>query len=102
MSQISSAVAHPIVEPEDRLELLLRQQRVLAWLFSIVTLALTVTFFAMMTLAAPLLSRVVFGRSVTLATVAAVGIIVWYLISIALFGLHCDRVDQARQTRGER
>lgn len=101
MSQVSSAIEQPsrdaaVARREDRLEILLREQRVIAWSLSIVTLVVTVVFFAMMTMAAPLLARVVLGRSVTLGTVVAVSIIVGYLVSIALFGLHCDRVDRAR------
>ena len=76
------------------LERLLRRQRVLAWLLSALTLTLTVAFFAMMTLAAPLLSRVAFGRSVTIANAAALVIILVFLASIALFGWQASRIDQ--------
>jgi uncharacterized membrane protein (DUF485 family) len=80
--------------PQAPLERLLRRQRVLAWVLSTLTLTLTVSFFAMMTLAAPLLSRVAFGRSVTIANVAALAIILVFLASIALFGWHAGRIDQ--------
>ena len=86
-------------DASSRLERLLRQQRALAWLLSIATLALTVTFFALMTLAAPLLKQVVIGRSITLANVAAVSIIGLFLLSIAVFGEHANRVDAARSGR---
>ena len=76
------------------LERLLRRQRVLAWVLSILTLTLTVTFFAMMTLAAPLLSRVAFGHSVTIANAAALTIILVFLASIGLFGWQAGRIDQ--------
>ena len=76
------------------LERLLRRQRVLAWVLSILTLTLTVTFFAMMTLAAPLLSRVAFGHSVTIANAAALTIILVFLASIGLFGWQASRIDQ--------
>ena len=76
------------------LEHLLRQQRVLAWVLSILTLALTVVFFAMMTLAAPLLSHVAFGHSVTIANAAALAIILVFLGSIGLFGWQAGRIDQ--------
>lgn len=82
------------------LERLLRRQRILAWLLSAVTLTLTVAFFAMMTLAAPLLSRVAFGRSITLANVAAVTIILVFLASIAIFARQASRLDE--QLRGAR
>ena len=79
---------------EVELERLLRRQRVLAWVLSTLTLTLTVGFFAMMTLAAPLLSRVAFGRSITIANAAALTIIVVFLASIALFGWQAGRIDQ--------
>ena len=80
--------------PQTLLERLLRQQRLLAWVLSTLTLTLTVVFFAMMTLAAPLLSRVAFGHSVTIANAAALGIILVFLASIALFGWQAGRIDQ--------
>ena len=80
--------------PQKPLEQLLRRQRILAWLLSTLTLTMTVGFFAMMTLAAPLLSRVAFGRSVTIANVAALAIILVFLASIALFGWQASRIDQ--------
>src|SRR5882724_4061916 len=80
--------------PQTTLERLLRRQRILAWLLSTLTLTMTVGFFAMMTLAAPLLSRVAFGRSVTIANVAALAIILVLLASIALFGWQAGRIDQ--------
>ena len=79
---------------QTSLEQLLGRQRALAWGLSILTLTLTVVFFAMMTLAAPLLSRVAFGHSVTIANAAALGIILVFLASIALFGWQAGRVDQ--------
>ena len=79
---------------QTSLEHLLRQQRVLAWVLSILTLTLTVVFFAMMTLAAPLLSHVAFGHSVTIANAAALAIILVFLGSIGLFGWQAGRIDQ--------
>jgi len=108
MSGTPSAIIEPRIEGsaaevDDRLEELLRRQRVLAWLLAAGTLSVTVAFFAMMTVAAPLLSRVVFGRSVTLATVAAAVIILLYLVSIAFFGRQADRIDeQLRDLRSKR
>jgi uncharacterized membrane protein (DUF485 family) len=80
--------------PQTPLERLLRRQRILAWLLSTLTLAMTVVFFAMMTLAAPLLSRVAFGSSITLANVAAAAIILVFLASIALFAWQASRIDE--------
>jgi uncharacterized membrane protein (DUF485 family) len=80
--------------PQTTLERLLRRQRVLAWLLSTLTLTMTVAFFALMTLAAPLLSRVAFGRSVTIANAAALAIILVFLASIALFGWQAGQIDQ--------
>ena len=87
-------MGHGQTSPQTPLERLLRQQRLLAWALSTLTLTLTVVFFAMMTLAAPLLSRVAFGHSVTIANAAALGIILVFLASIALFGWQAGRVDQ--------
>ena len=80
--------------PQTTLTRLLRRQQVLAWVLSTVTLTLTVVFFAMMTLAAPLLSRVAFGRSITIANAAALVIILVFLGSIGLFGWQAGRIDQ--------
>ena len=80
--------------PQTSLDRLLRRQRVLAWVLSTLTLTMTVGFFAMMTLAAPLLSRVAFGHSVTIANAAALAIILVFLASIALFGWQAGRIDQ--------
>ena len=80
--------------PQTHLERLLLRQRVLAWVLSTLTLTLTVVFFAMMTLAAPLLSRVAFGRSITIANAAALAIILVLLASIAIFGWQAGRIDQ--------
>ena len=80
--------------PQTTLARLLRRQRVLAWVLSTLTLTLTVVFFAMMTLAAPLLSRVAFGRSITIANAAALAIILVFLASIGLFGWQAGRIDQ--------
>jgi uncharacterized membrane protein (DUF485 family) len=83
-----------MTSPQTPLERLLRQQRLLAWVLSTLTLTLTVVFFAMMTLAAPLLSRVAFGHSVTLANAAALAIMLVFLASIGLFGWQAGRIDQ--------
>ena len=71
----------------------LRWRRVLAWTLSLLTLALTVGFFALMTLAAPLLSRIVLGHYITLANVLAVALIVLFLATIAVFGRYAARAD---------
>jgi uncharacterized membrane protein (DUF485 family) len=106
MTVTSSATGRPLTvdsvdHSDERLEQLVRQQRILAWAFSIATLIVTVIFFAMMTLAAPLLSRVVLGHSITLATVAAVIIISSYIAQIIFFGLRSSKIDQLRQLRSE-
>lgn len=87
--------------PHIPLERLLRRQRTLAWLLSALTLTLTVGFFAMMTLAAPLLSRVVFGRSITLANAAAAAIILVFLASITLFAWQASRIDARLREAGK-
>lgn len=80
------------------LERALHRRLVLAWSLSLLTLALTVGFFAMMTLGATLMSRVVLGHYVTLANVAAVGVILLFLVSIAVFSWHATRIDALLQT----
>jgi len=89
-------------DASTRLERLLRRQRKLAWLLSIGTFTLTVTFFGATTLAAPLLKQVVIGRSITLANVAAVSIIALFLVSIAVFGRYASRIDELRDARSAR
>ena len=90
-------------EAPSRLERLLRRQRTLAWLLSIGTFALTVSFFGAMTLAAPLLKTVVIGRSITLANVAAVAIIALFLVAIAVFGRYARQIDdELRDARSGR
>lgn len=77
-----------------QLERLLHRQRVLAWVLSIFTFALTVGFFALMGFDAPVLSRLIFGQSITAANVIAVGMIFVFLLSIAFFGWRAARVDE--------
>jgi uncharacterized membrane protein (DUF485 family) len=89
-------------ESELRLERLLRQQRVVAWLLSILILLLTVSFFALMQLDAPFLSRVAFGRSITVANVAALALIAVFLLSIAFFGRRASRIDEELLARRRR
>jgi uncharacterized membrane protein (DUF485 family) len=98
MSVVRSAVTAPSAEVSrarsaERLELLLGRQRILAWALAILTLTMTVGFFATMTLAAPLMARVAVGHSITTANVAAALIILVFLASISLFGWHASRVD---------
>jgi len=104
MSGIRSTLTDPLAEhatrgDESPLEQALRKRRVLAWLLSAMTLTLTIAFFAMMTLAAPRLSRVVLGHSITLANVLAVSIIITFLLTIAIFSAYAARVDVLLQRR---
>jgi uncharacterized membrane protein (DUF485 family) len=73
---------------------LLRRQRVLAWALSLVTLGLNVGFFALMGFDAPVLSRIAFGRAVSVANVLALAIVMVFLASIWLFGHQAARIDQ--------
>jgi|SRR5580658_8388231 uncharacterized membrane protein (DUF485 family) len=91
-------------QSEARLRQLLRQQRILAWILSIFTFAMTTGFFALMGFGAPILSRVAFGRSITNANVVAVTIILLILASIAFFEHRAVRIDallhnEARESR---
>ena len=98
MSEISNALTEPpsraaALGHSPSLERALQRQRSLAWLLSTLTLGLTVGFFGMMTLAAQLMSHVAFGHSVTVANVAAVSLILIFLLSTAAFSWHASRVD---------
>jgi uncharacterized membrane protein (DUF485 family) len=95
MPNVTSA---PRVEPlsptrHGSIEHLLRRQRALGWSLSLLMLVMTTGFFGLMSLDAPILSRVAFGRAVTLANVAAIGIILMSLLSIAIFGLQARQID---------
>ena len=79
-----------------RLERLLRRQRLLAWSLSVVTVIMTTSFFALLSVDAPLLRHVVYGRAVTTADAAAVTIILVMLLSVASFGWHAQRIDALR------
>lgn len=90
------------VSPAQQLQEVRRAQRSLAWLLSVSTLVITVGFFVMMTIAAPLLSRVVYGQSVTLANVLATAVILFYLVAITIFARQSDRWDvRLRELRGQ-
>jgi len=93
-----NATSAPHTEPlnlahQRPIEQLLQRQRALGWSLSVLMLVVTTTFFALMSLDAPILSRVVFGRAVTLANVAAVAIILLSLLSIAIFGRQAQQID---------
>jgi len=92
----ASSAAHtdsPSAARDGSLERLLRRQRVLAWSLSLLMLTTTVGFFALMSLDAPTLSRIAFGRAVTVANVAAVALILTSLLCIAIFGWQARRID---------
>jgi uncharacterized membrane protein (DUF485 family) len=92
----ASSAPHTDAAPTARdgsLERLLRRQRVLAWSLSLLMVTTTVGFFALMSLDAPILSRIAFGRAVTVANVAAVAIILTSLLCIAIFGWQARRID---------
>ena len=80
------------------LERLLRRHRILAWLLSICTFAMTVGFFALMGFDAPILSHVAFGRSITVANAMAACMIILFLVSIAWFGWRATRIDKQLAT----
>jgi uncharacterized membrane protein (DUF485 family) len=90
-----------LIERHGSIERLLWQQRVLAWSLSLLMLTTTVGFFALMSLDAPILSRIAFGRAVTASNVAAVAIILMSLLSIAIFGWQARRID-AQLDQGKR
>ena len=77
----------------QKVDRLLRRQRLLAWALTIATVLTTATFFALLSLDAPILGRIIYGRAVTLANVTAVIIILLLLLSITLFGRRARRID---------
>ena len=105
MSDMQNAVTGaktemPFSETGASLEPLLRRQGTLAWLLSILTLTITVSFFALMNLASAFMSRVIFGHWITVANVAAASIILFFLASIALFARQAAEIDaRLRNTR---
>ena len=89
------AVLSDRLEPDSGalLAKLRQRQRLLAWLLAAVTFIVTVSFFALMGSDAPLLSRVAFGRSITVANTLAASIVVLLLASIAIFARLANRID---------
>jgi uncharacterized membrane protein (DUF485 family) len=86
-------------EADQRLERVLKHQRILAWALSGLTFAMTVGFFALMGTDAPLLSRIAVGRSISIANVLAAALILIFLASIALFGWRAARIDEHLRDR---
>jgi uncharacterized membrane protein (DUF485 family) len=80
---------------DRRLQSLLRQQQVLAWGLSALTLSATVSFFVALSVNAPFLSRKV-GTHTSAATIVAVAILAFFVVSILLFARLASRVDDAR------
>jgi uncharacterized membrane protein (DUF485 family) len=92
MSEMQNVTSAP------QTERLLRRQRLLAWWLSIGTVLVTACFFCMLSMNAPVLSRVVYGRTVTLAALVAVSIILSMLLSVAVFGWQARRMDAQLDT----
>jgi uncharacterized membrane protein (DUF485 family) len=88
-------------EPQAVIELerLLRRHRILAWSLAGVIFAMTIGFFALMGFDSPIVSQIVIGRSITAANVIAVGMILVFLLSIAVFGRSAARIDEALNDR---
>jgi uncharacterized membrane protein (DUF485 family) len=73
---------------------LLHRQRLMGWALSAGVLAITVGFFALMGTDAPIMRRAIFGRSITVANVAAVAIIAAFFLSIAIYGRLANLIDE--------
>lgn len=84
---------------EVQLERLLRRHRILAWVLAGVIFTMTVGFFALMGFASPLVARIAFGNSITVANVIAVGMILVFLLSIGVFGRSAARIDEVLNDR---
>jgi uncharacterized membrane protein (DUF485 family) len=96
MSEMQNVTYAPHTDSANHallLERLLRRQRMLAWSLSIGTLLMTASFFSLLSINAPVLRHVVYGRTVTIADAAAVSIILAMLLSVALFGWQARRID---------
>ncbi|MFO1402634.1 MAG: hypothetical protein U1F30_15715 [Steroidobacteraceae bacterium] len=79
----------PAMDAADLLNRLRRRKQRLAWSLSATTVVATAAYFVAVTSDAPLLARVVLGRNITLAVVAAA--------PHRTLGLHRDRQRPARQ-----
>jgi uncharacterized membrane protein (DUF485 family) len=71
----------------------LGRQRVLAWSLTASTVLMTATFFALLSSNHPILRHIVYGRTITVADLAAVAIILVLLVSVAVFGWYAQRID---------
>ena len=72
----------PPREAQDRI---VRARLIVASSCALITLAVTLVFFTVMSAGVPVMSRVVLGRSITLANVLGVGIIVFYVVTVLVF-----------------
>lgn len=93
MSEMQNATSARNTDSAVLLERLLRRQRILAWSLSTGTLLVTAAFFSLLATNSPVLRHVVYGQTVTVASVAAVSIILAMLLSVALFGWQARRID---------
>jgi uncharacterized membrane protein (DUF485 family) len=105
MVESTNATGHPSQpEPRDRhagttrdaRAIIVRTRLIVASTCALITLAVTVAFFTVMSSGAPFMSRVVFGRSITLANVLGVGIILFYLATVLVFERFTSRAGARR------
>ena len=99
-----TSVAHTDASRENAATLLdrrLGRQRVLAWCLTAGTVLMTATFFALLSRNDPILRYIVYGRTVTVADLAAVAIILAMSVSVAVFGWYAQRIDAHLAQRGQ-
>jgi len=74
---------------------IVRTRLTVASTFALITLAVNLAFFTVMSSGAPVMSRVVLGRSITLANILGIGIILFYLATVLVF----ERFTRRTETR---
>ena len=102
--QNATSVPHTDTADENVATLLdrrLGRQRVLAWCLTAGTVLVTTTFFALLSRNDPILRHIVYGRTITVADLAAVVIILAMLVSVAVFGWYAQRIDAHLDQRGQ-
>jgi uncharacterized membrane protein (DUF485 family) len=78
--------------PPELRDRVIRARLMIASGCALITLAVNLAFFTVMSSGAPIMARIVFGRSITLANVVGVGVILFYLAIVLAFERLTSRV----------
>lgn len=87
------------MDAADLLNRLRRRKQRLAWSLSAMTVVATAAYFVAVTSDAPLLARVVLGRNITLAVVAAVLLIALSVFTVIVNARLANRIDALAAAR---